>query len=104
VQKFDSSGNYILQWGGFVSIAPSDADMWPPSCSPWGVAVDAAGSVYVCDTANNKIKKYDASGNLLTQWTVTDGYFEAPWAVTVDCAGNVYVMCFTGHVIKYSYF
>jgi DNA-binding beta-propeller fold protein YncE len=103
IQKFDSNGNYISQWGGFVSLAPQDASYWPPSCSPWGIAVDKTGAVFVCDTANNKIKKYDANGVLLNEWVVASSYFGSPWAITVDATGAVYTVCFTGRIIKYSY-
>ena len=33
--------------------------------SPFGVAVDSSGNVYVADTYNHRIQKFDSSGTLL---------------------------------------
>jgi hypothetical protein len=34
--------------------------------SPWGLAVDAAGNIYVADTSNNAVRKIDANGIVTT--------------------------------------
>ena len=34
--------------------------------SPRGVAVDSSGNIYVADTGNNRIQKFDENGNFLT--------------------------------------
>jgi|GEM_PF-647415 len=60
-----------------------------------GVAVDAAGNVYVSDSSNHRIQKYDSFGNLLATWGSRgrdDGQFEGPTSLAVDAAGNVYVV------------
>ncbi len=36
--------------------------------SPNGVGTDAAGNVYVADTSNNRIQKFDLEGNFLRAW------------------------------------
>ena len=46
--------------------------------SPFGVAVDGAGDVYVVDTNNDRIQKFSNSGTFLTQW----GAFLWPLMVT----------------------
>ena len=68
---------------------------------PGGVAIDAAGNVYVADTANHTVRKITASGviTLAGQSGIAgnvDGIgavanFSGPVAVAVDLAGNVYV-------------
>lgn len=56
VQKFDSSGSYVLKFG--------DASVFS---SPWGIVVDSSGNIYVSDTINNNVKKFDSTGSLI--WT-----------------------------------
>ena len=37
---------------------------------PWGIAVGADGSVYVSDTWNHRIQKFDAAGQFVTMWGI----------------------------------
>ena len=55
--------------------------------SPYGVAVDASGNVYVADYNNNRVQKVTPTG---TQTTIGSG-FSNPVGVAVDASGNVYV-------------
>lgn len=58
------------------------------------VAVDGAGNVYVADTDNYRIQKFDSAGGFLAKWGSNgrgDGQFHAPYGVAVDASGNVYV-------------
>jgi sugar lactone lactonase YvrE len=69
---------------------------------PWGVASDAAGTLYVADTNNNNIRKITPAGVVSTlAGSATDvaGYvdgagsvarFNQPIDLKVDSAGNVY--------------
>ncbi len=87
IQKFDSDGNYLTQWGYYGN---GEGQFKYPS----GVAVDASGNVYVADTSNCRIQKFDPDGNWLTQWGYFgsgDGQFINPSGITVDSSGNVYV-------------
>ncbi|RCV65692.1 Streptogramin lyase, partial [Methanophagales archaeon] len=74
--------------------------MWPELPQPWyfsqpqGIAVDSSGNVYVVDTWNNRIQKFDSSGNFITKWGsfgTGDGKFDLPLGIAVDSGGNVYV-------------
>ena len=61
---------------------------------PRGVAVDGAGNVFVADTDNHRVQKFDSAGNCLVQWGIPgleDGEFSSPFGVAVDSAGNVFV-------------
>ncbi len=61
---------------------------------PYGVAVDAAGNLYVADSGNSRVQQRDASGH----WTVLatyghdPGQVDIPYGVAVDAAGNLYVV------------
>jgi tripartite motif-containing protein 71 len=62
---------------------------------PQGVAVDAAGDVYVADTGNDRVVKLDPAGSVLAEWGTrggSDGRFRSPTGIGLDAAGNVYVL------------
>jgi uncharacterized repeat protein (TIGR01451 family) len=73
---------FILKWG---TTGSGKTNFNNPS----GIAVDASGNVYVVDTGNNRVQKFDGSGNYLM--TFGQGQLSQPDAVAVDAAGKVYV-------------
>ena len=36
--------------------------------NPGSIATDTLGNVYVLDTGNNRIQKFDSDGNAITMW------------------------------------
>lgn len=70
-----------------------------------GVAVDAAGFVYVADVTANRITKYTRFGSVAAGWsTATPGETadDAPIGIAVDAQGFVYVGKFqSGRILKF---
>jgi type IX secretion system substrate protein len=72
--------------------------------SPWGIAADAAGNVYITDVINNDVRKVSVSGIITTMagndtmgfrgdgGPATAAEFDEPYGVAVDATGNVYVL------------
>jgi parallel beta-helix repeat protein len=81
--------------------------------TPHGVAVDAAGDLFIADTNNNVIREVvKATGNIITvAGTGVAGYngdglpatstqIAAPYAVTVDLAGDVFFSDTGNHLVR----
>ncbi|WP_243688186.1 chitobiase/beta-hexosaminidase C-terminal domain-containing protein [Geotalea toluenoxydans] len=60
-----------------------------------GLAVDAAGSIYIADSGSNGIRKVEKTTGIIT--TIATGYH--PEGVTLDRTGNLYYAETWGHVI-----
>ena len=59
--------------------------------SPTGLAVDAAGNLYIADTANSRIRMVAASNNYITSISTGNYILRSPKGVVVDAAGDVYI-------------
>ena len=61
---------------------------------PSGLAVDADGNLYVCDTLNNRIEVFDADGKFISTYGKNGdgpGYFARPKGVAIDGDGHIWV-------------
>lgn len=59
---------------------------------PTDVIVDAAGNVYVVDSGNHRIQKFDSTGRFLGKWGTRgsgDGQFETPLGIALDSSGKI---------------
>jgi DNA-binding beta-propeller fold protein YncE len=71
--------------------------------TPRGVALDSQGNVYVADTLNHRIEKFNRAGQALTTWGTEgsgDGQFKEPMGVAVDAQGNVFVADTWNHRVQ----
>jgi len=68
--------------------------------SPYGVALDPDGDVWVADTGHDRIAEFTPSGRLITTFA---GGLEQPEGIAVDATGHVWVAD-TGHdrVVEFS--
>jgi sugar lactone lactonase YvrE len=104
VMRYTHFGVYLGEWGSFCDTSVDGVD----GCDgdfygPYGLAVDSSFNVYVADSQNNRIQKFNSIGSsLLAKWgehcevetsgvDACDGDFNYPFGVAVDAAGNVFV-------------
>ncbi len=72
--------------------------------TPWSVAVDSAGNIYIADTDNHRIRKVNSSTGIITtvagngvsgfsgdNGPATSANLSYPQSVAVDSAGNIYI-------------
>ncbi len=119
IRKVTSSGSVSTIAGdnalgaGFSgdTIAPIDAQLSGPSA----VALDAAGNLYIADTANNRVRKVTltASTPVITTYAgsggtnfsgdglpATDASLNAPRGLAFDASGNLYIADSGNHAIR----
>ena len=101
VQKFNSSGVYQSKIGALITSSssangsfntPSDVAMFPSN-----------GNVYVVDTGNNRIQKFNSS--LTWVWSVGstgsgNSQFNTPRRLAIDASENIYVTDAVNHCVK----
>jgi serine/threonine protein kinase/streptogramin lyase len=92
---------------GSTDDTGANARFW----SPFGVAVDGSGNVYVADTGNNTIREITPNG-IVSTLAGFAGYpgdadgaghnarFRNPWSVAVDGLGNVFVADMSNNTIR----
>jgi hypothetical protein len=112
IRKVTSAGVVTTLAGTVASKGGTDATGSAAKFNaPTGVAVDAAGNVFVADQANHTIRKVTSAGVVTTEAGLSlnlgsnnglgsAARFYIPFAVTVDIAGNVFVADQANHTIR----
>jgi peptidoglycan hydrolase-like protein with peptidoglycan-binding domain/sugar lactone lactonase YvrE len=116
IQKFNPSGQFVTMWGWGVQDGANEFQTCEAGCQqgiigsgngqfqgPQGVAVDSAGNIYVSDTGNYRVEKFNSSGvldSIIGQNGNAEGEFSQPYQITVDTDGNVYMADFGNNRIQ----
>jgi len=91
-----ASIQFDLQWG---SVGTGNSQFTLPTRA----ATDSSGNVYVSDTGNHRIQKFNSSGTFVSKLGATvpvvgtpvagtgDGEFTSPQGVATDSSANIYV-------------
>ncbi|TXH78339.1 MAG: hypothetical protein E6Q85_01820, partial [Thiothrix sp.] len=82
IVRFDATG--VMQITG-LGYASNEAGKLS---TPTDVALDSLGNVYVADSANNRIQKFDSNGSYLAQWT----NFSTPYGIVIDDEDTVFIV------------
>jgi DNA-binding beta-propeller fold protein YncE len=85
--RADNPPTYLTQWGS-RDTGNGQFEF------PMGIAMDSSDNIYVADSDNNRVEKFDRNGNYLTQWGSLgsdNGQLWNPVSVAVDSSNNVYV-------------
>ncbi|HUG33299.1 MAG TPA: flippase activity-associated protein Agl23, partial [Anaerolineales bacterium] len=95
-----SDGSMLQEWGTKADIAFGEAPVGTFN-EPWGVAVGPDGSVYVTDTWNHRVQKFNRTGEPIKTWgrfgqplpedPASIEYFWGPRGIAVDSLGRVFV-------------
>ncbi len=120
IQKWNSAGNYLGWIGGGsdgwqTGMAPLSGVGNGQFDTPTKVHLDAAGNIYIADYANNRIQKWDSSGNRLgwigggtNGWQTGtapvrgsgDGQFDGIYGIALDDSGNIYAADYWNHRVQ----
>ena len=99
IQKFDSDGNFLMQWGGHGS-EPGQF------LRPQNLAVDENDHIWVVDACNDRVQVFDATGEearLIRIWGERgkeSGQLRYPYDLVLDGEGHIYICEFGNHRVQ----
>lgn len=86
IRKVSSNGTITTVAGGGAASGDGGSATSASLAHPLGVAVDAAGNLYIAEATGNRVRKVSKSGTITTIAAI-----DSPWHVAVDTSGNLYV-------------
>ena len=69
----------------------------------YGMTMDRQGAIFVVDNGNNRVQKFENSGNFILLWGnfgAANGNFNNPTALACDGKGDVYVCDTNNHRVQ----
>jgi hypothetical protein len=105
IRKVNTSGNiFTIAGNGTYGYSGDGGPATSAEInSPWEVAVDTIGNIYIADYSNNRIRKVDASGIISTiagngafgysgdGGPATSAQLANPASIVIDKSGNMYI-------------
>lgn len=89
IRKVSPTGIITTLAGGGAALGDSGPATAAMLNHPAGVAIDAAGNIYIADNGNGRIRKINTAGIITT---VASLYMSSETDIAVDAAGNVYAL------------
>ncbi|MDD5531133.1 MAG: hypothetical protein PHX21_14030, partial [bacterium] len=106
IKKYDSDGNFLLQWG-------SRGTGTSQFINPFAIAINSSDHIYVSDygtytgAVNGSVQKFDSDGTyVLSLPSVNFGIVQAlsnPSGLSIDSSDNIYVKVenFNGYIVAF---
>jgi streptogramin lyase len=94
-----NQGQHVTRWsttGAFLGYAATPLYGW---AYPTGIAADAAGNIFVCNSYYYEVIRLNSSGAYLGSFPTG----ALPYGIDIDAAGDIYVGCYgDNHVYKHN--
>jgi DNA-binding beta-propeller fold protein YncE len=93
IQKFDATGQFLSK----ITLEAVDNIL----ISPWNMAIDQQGNIYLAEYDNLRIVKLDSEGQVLATWNSTgEVAFSSLLDIAIDQEGNLYITDALNNTVK----